>query len=133
MLNTLPAVDRACELVELLGAGEVVPGVIDILNHVPQPTVLPLEPDKINALLGTDIEAEEMRRILRSLDFGVDGDAVTVPSWRGDVLRMNDLAEEVARFHGYNEIPNTLQRGETTRGGYSREQKLEQKLGAVLR
>ena len=133
VLNTLPAVDRACELVELLGAGEVVPGVIDILNHVPQPTVLPLEPDKINALLGTDIEAEEMRKILRSLDFGVDGDAVTVPSWRGDVLRMNDLAEEVARFHGYNEIPNTLQRGETTRGGYSREQKLEQKLGAVCR
>ena len=133
VLNTLPAVDRACELVELLGAGEVVPGVIDILNHVPQPTVLPLEPDKINALLGTDIEAEEMRRILRSLDFGVDGDAVTVPSWRGDVLRMNDLAEEVARFHGYNEIPNTLQRGETTRGGYSRAQKLEQKLGAVCR
>ena len=133
VLNTLPAVDRACELVELLGAGEVVPGVIDILNHVPQPTVLPLEPDKINALLGTDIEAEEMRKILRSLDFGVDGDAVTVPSWRGDVLRMNDLAEEVARFYGYNEIPNTLQRGETTRGGYSREQKLEQKLGAVCR
>lgn len=133
VLNTLPAVDRACELVELLGAGEVVPGVIDILNHVPQPTVLPLEPEKINALLGTDIEAEEMRQILRSLDFGVDGDAVTVPSWRGDVLRMNDLAEEVARFHGYNEIPNTLQRGETTRGGYSREQKLEQKLGAVCR
>ncbi len=133
VLNTLPAVDRACELVELLGAGEVVPGVIDILNHVPQPTVLPLEPDKINALLGTDIEAEEMRQILRSLDFDVDGDAVTVPSWRGDVLRMNDLAEEVARFHGYNEIPNTLQRGETTRGGYSREQKLEQKLGAVCR
>ena len=133
VLNTLPAVDRACELVELLGAGEVVPGVIDILNHVPQPTVLPLEPEKINALLGTDIEAEEMRQILRALDFGVDGDAVTVPSWRGDVLRMNDLAEEVARFHGYNEIPNTLQRGETTRGGYSREQKLEQKLGAVCR
>ena len=133
VLNTLPAVDRACELVELLGAGEVVPGVIDILNHVPQPTVLPLEPKKINALLGTDIEAEEMRRILRSLDFGVDGDAVTVPSWRGDVLRMNDLAEEVARFHGYNEIPNTIQRGETTRGGYSRAQKLEQKLGAVCR
>ncbi len=133
VLNTLPAVNRACELVELLGAGEVVPGVIDILNHVPQPTILPLEPEKINALLGTDIEAEEMRQILRALDFGVDGDAVTVPSWRGDVLRMNDLAEEVARFHGYNEIPNTLQRGETTRGGYSREQKLEQKLGAVCR
>ena len=132
-MNTLPAVDRACELVELLGAGEVVDGVIDILNYVPHPTVLPLEPEKINALLGTDVEREEMVRILEKLDFAIDGDQVTVPSWRGDVLRMNDLAEEVARFHGYNNIPCTLQRGETTQGGYSDEQKLEQQLGSVCR
>ena len=132
-MNTLPAVDRACELVELLGAGEVVDGVIDILNYVPHPTVLPLEPEKINALLGTDVEREEMVRILEKLDFATDGDQVTVPSWRGDVLRMNDLAEEVARFHGYNNIPCTLQRGETTQGGYSDEQKLEQQLGSVCR
>ena len=127
------AVQRACELVELLGAGEVVDGVIDILNYVPHPTVLPLEPEKINALLGTDVEREEMVRILEQLDFAIDGDQVTVPSWRGDVLRMNDLAEEVARFHGYNNIPCTLQRGETTQGGYSDEQKLEQQLGSVCR
>ena len=132
-MNTLPAVDRACELVELLGAGEVVDGVIDILNFVPHPTVLPLEPDKINALLGTDVSREEMVRILEKLDFQVDGDQVTVPSWRSDVLRMNDLAEEVARFHGYNNIPCTLQRGETTQGGYSDAQKLEQQLGSVCR
>ncbi len=132
-MNTLPAVDRACELVELLGAGEVVDGVIDILNFVPHPTVLPLEPDKINALLGTDVSREEMVRILEKLDFQVDGDQVTVPSWRSDVLRMNDLAEEVARFHGYNSIPCTLQRGETTQGGYSDAQKLEQQLGSVCR
>ena len=124
-LNTLPAVDRACELVELLGAGEVVDGVIDILNYVPQPRVLPLEPDKINALLGTDIAADEMVRILQKLDFTVEGDQVTVPSWRGDVEGMADLAEEVARFHGYNNIPTTLMRGQTTLGGYSAEQKLE--------
>ena len=130
-LNTLPAVNRACELVELLGAGEVVDGVIDILNYVPQPTVLKLEPEKINTLLGTGIPEAEMVRILRSLDFGVEGDQVTVPSWRGDVLRMADLAEEVARFYGYNNIPATLMRGQTTQGGYSPAQELERSLGAV--
>ena len=132
-LNTLPAVERACELVELLGAGEVVDGVIDILNYVPQPRVLKLEPEKINALLGTDIAAEEMVSILKKLDFQVEGDQVTVPSWRSDVEAMADLAEEVARFHGYNNIPITLMRGQTTRGGYSPEQELERALGAVCR
>ena len=132
-MNTLPAVDRACELVELLGAGEVVDGVIDILNHVPQSTVLKLEPEKINALLGTDVSKDEMTAILTKLDFQVDGDQVTVPSWRGDVEAMADLAEEVARFHGYNKIPVTLMRGTTTKGGYSPEQKLERKLGQVCR
>ena len=132
-MNTLPAVDRACELVELLGAGEVVDGIIDILNHVPQPTVLPLEPGKINALLGTDVSREEMVRILKTLDFAVDGDQVTVPSWRGDVKRMADLAEEVARFHGYNNIPVTLMRGQTTQGGYSPQQQVERTLGSVCR
>jgi len=133
ILNTLPAVNRACELVELLGAGEVVDGVIDILNYVPQPTTLTLEPEKINDLLGTDVSADEMVRILKSVGFTVDGDQVGVPSWRGDVLRMADLAEEVARFYGYNNIPCTLVSGETTRGGYSAEQKLEQLLGSVCR
>ena len=132
-LNTMPAVQRACELVEMLRAGEVVDGVIDILNHVPQPRVLKLEPEKINALLGTGIEGEEMVRILKSLDFGVEGDQVTVPSWRGDVEGMADLAEEVARFHGYNAIPSTLMRGETTLGGYSPAQQLENRLGALCR
>jgi len=132
-LNTLPAVNRACELVEMLGAGEVVDGVIDILNHVPQPTVLKLEPEKINALLGTSVPAGKMRDILRALDFGVEGDMVTVPSWRGDVQRMPDLAEEVARFYGYNNIPNTLQRGQTTQGGYSPVQLAERRLGALCR
>ena len=132
-MNTLPAVDRACELVELLGAGEVVDGVIDILNFVPQPTLLKLEPDKINALLGTDVSMDEMVRILEKLDFTVDGDQVTVPSWRGDVRRMADLAEEVARFFGYNNIPTTLMRGQTTQGGYSPEQQVERTLGTACR
>ena len=132
-MNTLPAVDRACELVELLGAGEVVDGVIDILNHVPQPTRLKLEPDKINALLGTAVAGDEMVRILKKLDFAVDGGQVTVPSWRGDVERMADLAEEVARFHGYNNIPSTLMRGQAAQGGYSADQKVENRLGEVCR
>ena len=132
-LNTLPAVERACELVELLGAGEVVDGIIDVLNFVPQPRVLKLEPEKINSLLGTDVAADEMVRILRSLAFQVEGDTVTVPSWRGDVIGMADLAEEVARFYGYNNIPTTLMRGQTTLGGYSEEEQLERQLGAMCR
>ncbi len=134
-LNTLPAVNRACELVELLGAGEVLDGVIDILNYVPRPTVLKVEPDRINALLGTDVAENVMYTILQKLGFEttIERGMIKVPSWRGDVKEMADLAEEVARFFGYNNIPTTLMRGQTTLGGYSDEQKLEQKLGAVCR
>ena len=74
-----------------------------------------------------------MVRILKKLDFAVDGGQVTVPSWRGDVERMADLAEEVARFHGYNNIPNTLMRGQAAQGGYSADQKVENRLGEVCR
>lgn len=133
ILNTLPAVNRACELVEMLGAGEVLDGTIDILNFVPQPKQLKLRADKINALLGTDIDAAEMCRILKELGFGVDADTITVPSWRGDVEHYSDLAEEVARFYGYNQIPTTAMTGVTTRGGYSPEQTLERSLGSVCR
>ena len=133
ILNTLPAVDRACELVELLGAGEVLDGVIDILNFVPQPQTLALRPEKINALLGTDLPASDMVKILADLGFGVDGETITVPSWRGDVAHYSDLAEEVARFYGYNQIPTTSMRGVTTQGGYSSEQLLERNLGIVCR
>ena len=132
-LNTLPAVNRACELVEMLGAGEVVDGVIDIVNSIPEPTVLALRPDKINALLGTDVSTETMQDILRNLQFGVDGETISVPSWRGDVGHYSDLAEEVARFYGYNNIPCTLVSGESTLGGYSEEQLLEQRLGSLCR
>ena len=120
-------------LVELLGCGEVVDGVIDILNYVPQPRVLKLEPEKINALLGTDVSEAEMRRILLSLGFGLEGDTILVPSWRSDVEHYSDIAEEVARFYGYNKIPNTLMRGATVRGGYTPEQQAERTAGLLCR
>ena len=131
--NTIKAVQRACELVEALGCGEVVDGVIDVVPRAFPVTVLPLEPEKINALLGTDIPAAEMERILTALGFGVENGSVTVPSWRADVEGMADLAEEVARFYGYNNIPTTLLRGDTTTGGYSEEQKAELRAGETCR
>ena len=130
---TLPAVNRACELVELLGAGEVVDGVIDILNRIPESFTLPLEPEKINALLGTEISEADMIEYLRREQVPVENGIILVPSWRPDLRRMADIAEEVGRFYGYNEIPTTLMRGATTRGGYSPAQKLENKAGAALR
>ena len=132
-LSTLPAVQRACELVELLGAGDVVDGMIDVIVQDKAPVVLDLESERINTLLGTQIAREEMARILERLGFTVDGeDKVTVPSWRLDVKETVDLAEEVARFYGYNEIPTTLVRGETLQGGYTPKQKWERKVGRIL-
>ena len=130
---TLPAVNRACELVELLGAGEVLDGVIDVINYVPEPFALPLEPERINALLGTEIPEADMIEYLRREQVPVVDGMIQVPSWRPDLRRMADIAEEVARFYGYNEIPTTLMRGATTRGGYSPAQKLENKAGAAAR
>ncbi|MBQ7736364.1 MAG: phenylalanine--tRNA ligase subunit beta [Oscillospiraceae bacterium] len=131
--NTIKAVQRACELVELLGAGEVVEGVIDVLPAPLKETTLPLEPEKVNALLGTDVSEAEMRRILLSLGFTLDGNMIRVPSWRADVEANCDIAEEVARFFGYNNIPTTLLRGDTTSGGYTDAQKAELALGEVCR
>ena len=135
ILNTLPAVNRACELVELLGAGEVLDGVIDVLNYVPQPTVLKVEPEKINALLGTNVAENVMYTYLQRLGFETTAERgmIQVPSWRGDVKEMADLAEEVARFYGYNNIPSTLMRGQTTLGGYTPAQQAERRLGEVCR
>jgi phenylalanyl-tRNA synthetase beta chain len=131
--NTLPAVERACELVELLGAGEVLDGIIDLRAAKPAPTTLKLEPKRINALLGADISVDFMEKTLKSLGFSVDGDIVTVPSWRGDIEHYSDLAEEVARFYGYNVIEPTLFSGGVAAGGLTENQGIERRLGAIVR
>ncbi|MBQ1234652.1 MAG: phenylalanine--tRNA ligase subunit beta [Oscillospiraceae bacterium] len=104
----MPALLRACELIELLGAGEVVDGVIDVYPNPKQQTKILLEVDYINRFLGTDISREQMIAYLQSLEFTMDGDYVLVPSFRDDVKHKADLAEEVARLYGYNNIPITL-------------------------
>ncbi len=131
--NTYAAVQRACELVELLDAGEVVEGIIDVYPSRKAPVTLALEPEKINALLGTEIPAADMEQILRSLGFGAENNVVTVPSWRADVEHYSDLAEEVARFFGYNEIPTAFTGAISTCGGYSPEQQCERRIGELCR
>ena len=131
-MMTIPAVQRACELVELLGCGDVLDGTIDIINYVPQERRLPLEPEKINHLLGTNISKEDMVMYLNRLEIPVEGDTIVVPSFRPDLVRMVDIAEEVGRSFGYNEIPVTQFRT-ATHGGYSQEMKLEAKAGALCR
>lgn len=132
-LLTLPAVDRACELVELLGAGEVMDGVIDVLNDIPEPRTIELEPDRINALLGTDISEADMVEYLRRLEIPVEGNEIRVPSWRPDLVGMADIAEEVGRLFGYNNIPTTTFRGAATEGGYTEAMKLENRAGSLCR
>lgn len=127
----VPAVERACELVELLGAGEIVGGRIDVDHTDHTSAVLTLDAEWINRFLGIDLPAEEMRRILRALDFGVDGDQITVPSWRGDVEHKADLAEEIARFYGYNKIPDTSIRG-SAQGALTEKQKFERRMVNTL-
>jgi phenylalanyl-tRNA synthetase beta chain len=131
-MMTVPAVQRACELVELLEAGDVMDGIIDIINYVPAPKTLPLEPEKINRLLGTDISKEDMVKYLNLLEIPVDGDTILVPSFRPDLNLMADVAEEVGRSFGYNEIPTTTLKTATA-GGYSPEMQLEAKAGQLCR
>ena len=131
-MMTIPAVQRACELVEMLQCGDVLDGIIDIVNYVPQPKTLPLEVDKINRLLGTEISKEEMVRYLNLLEIPVDGDTILVPSFRPDLNLMADIAEEVGRSYGYNEIPTTAFKN-STQGCYTEEMKLEAKAGTLCR
>lgn len=133
--NVVNALNRAAQLIEQLGGGEVISGVIDCYPEKVEPRVIPLEEDKINALLGTDISREDMVRILRSVELDVDeaAETVRIPTFRLDMEEMADLAEEVARFYGYNNITPTLLQGkETTRGIKTLKQKLEDKIRSTM-
>jgi len=136
-MMTVDAVNRACELVEILGCGEVCDGMIDVVAADLRPQTVPFDPAKVNWVLGTDIDEQTQRGILESLGFKLDGYTVEVPSWRRDIAKTyshNDLAEEVARIYGFNNIPATLMdTASTTVGGYTEEQKSERSLGAVCR
>ena len=127
----LPAVQRACQLVELLGAGEVVGGMIDVDNSPKEKIVLPLEADWINRFLGIDLPAEEMKTILSRLGFGIEGDQVVVPSYRADVRCKADVAEEIARIYGYNNIPTTSLRG-SCEGKLTPRQKMERRVNNIM-
>ena len=132
-LATVPAVDRACELVEMLGAGEVLDGTIDVLAKAPETTFIELDERRINALLGTDMPRDFMVDTLTALGFELNGSTLTVPSWRGDCTMLADIAEECARFWGYDKIEATDIRGAATQGGYSEKTLFMQKLGAACR
>ncbi|MBS5605810.1 MULTISPECIES: phenylalanine--tRNA ligase subunit beta [Enterocloster] len=112
------AVNRACQLIEELGAGEVIGGIIDIYSQKREENRVPFDPEKINRLLGTDIAEDTMISYFKKIDLDYDpcSKEVIVPTWRQDLYRMADLAEEVARFYGYDKIPTTLPSGEATTG-----------------
>ena len=131
-MMTVPAVERACELVELLGCGDVMDGMVDIINYVPAPHTVTLQPEKINALLGTDITKEQMVHYLSLLEIPVEEDEILVPSWRPDLNLMADIAEEVGRSYGYNEIPITTLKI-AARGGYSPKMLFESACGKACR
>ena len=123
--NTMPAIDRACELVTLLGAGEVVDGTIDVYGGREEPYKMKLEADRINAFLGLDVSADYMKEVLEKLEFKVDGDTLTVPSFRADCRCMNDIAEEILRIYGYNTIKATRFVTPITSGSRTAAQKFE--------
>ena len=116
--NAEEAINRACQLIEELGAGEVVGGIVDVYPTVKEPVRIPFEPERINSLLGTDISAEEMLGYFKKIDLGYDEktNEIIAPTFRQDLFRTADLAEEVARFFGYANIPTTLPTGEATTG-----------------
>ncbi len=120
---TVDAVNRACELVQLLGAGTVAEGIIDVYGDKKPETVIKLNADKINEFLGTSIPEADMRATLEKLCFRLDGDDIHVPSYRSDVECMNDIAEEVIRIYGYNNIESTRFRTSAAEGKLTPKQK----------
>ena len=125
--NAEDAINRACQLIEKLGAGEVVGGMVDVYTKKKEPVRIPFQPERINALLGTDVSEEDMLSYFKKIDLGYDAEKreVIAPTFRHDLFRMADLAEEVARFYGYDNIPTTLPKGESTLGKLPFEVRIE--------
>ena len=125
--NAIEAMNRACQLIEELGAGEVVGGVVDVYPEKREGRRIPFEPEKYNRLLGTEIAPETMLSYFERLELGYDKEKneVVIPSFRQDLECSADLAEEVARFFGYDKIPTTLPSGEATTGKLSFKLRIE--------
>ncbi len=123
--NCMGGLLRACELVQLLSAGDVVDGLIDVYPTKPETVILPLEVDKINKFLGVDLPREYMADILERLECKIDGNNIIVPSFRNDLTCMQDIAEEIIRIYGYNKIKSTCIYAETTQGGRTPKQQYE--------
>ncbi len=127
--NAEEAINRACQLIEELGCGEVVSGMVDVHGEMKEKVVLPFEPAYYNNLLGTDVSEEEMLSIFKMIEVEYDAAkrTLTIPTFRQDILRQCDIAEEVARFYGYDKIPTTLPNGEATTGRLPFKLRVEQK------
>ena len=127
--NAEAAINRACQLIEELGCGEVIGGIVDAHGTMKDKVVLPFEPEQYNKLLGTDVSKEEMLEIFKMIevDYDPETNELTVPTFRQDLLRRCDIAEEVARFYGYDKIPTTLPTGEATTGKLPFKLRIEQK------
>lgn len=127
--NAEAAINRACQLIEELGCGEVVDGMVDVCGEMKEEVVLPFEPDQYNKLLGTEVSTEEMLDIFKRIEVRYDQTAgtLTIPTFRQDLLHRCDIAEEVARFYGYDKIPLTLPTGEATTGKLLFKLRIEQK------
>lgn len=130
--NVIPALMRACELVELLGAGDVVDGLIDVYPGKRAPVTLPLDPKVINEFLGVEISEEFMIETLQKLECKVENGIITVPSFRNDLTCMNDIAEEIIRIYGYNDIKSSKIKAENTAGGRTPKQQFKVDLSDAL-
>ena len=130
--NTIPALQRACELVELLCAGDVVDGTIDVYPGKREPITLPLDAKKINEFLGVNISEEFMIETLTKLECKVENGVITVPSFRNDLTCMNDIAEEIIRIYGYNDIKSSKIKAENTAGGRTPKQQFKVDLSDAL-
>ena len=123
--NCFGGLERACELIELLDAGEVVNEWIDVYPTPNTPVSIPFDADRINRFLGTNLSYEEMTKILTTLEIKVEGDQLIPPTFRADLACMNDIAEEIARIYGYNQIKSTTICASMTQGGRTKKQQFE--------